>query len=139
MKLGVLYSLLLLPACSFLEPADDDPVIREYALIWTCVSPEGCERTEDVTRIDRVTVEDYDYYFTSTEDASFAQDAQRINSGTLPRRCYWLYFLSLFGHELEPLPTCVAPGGFEIQLSIPDPDPATSSNWLVKARDLALL
>jgi hypothetical protein len=138
-KPGVL-CLLLLPACSFLAPAADDPENREYVLTWTCLSPEGCERTEEVNRIDRVTVVDYDdFHFTSTQDESFGQDAQKINSGVLPIGCYWLYFLSLFGHELERSQTCSTPGGFEIQLSIPDPDPATHSNWLVKGRDLALL
>jgi hypothetical protein len=131
--------LLLLPACSFLEPSDNPIARGEYALTWICVSPEGCQRTSDVARTDRVTVDDYDYHFTSTQDPSFAQDALRINSGILPRGCYWLYFLSLFGHELERSQTCSTPGGFEIQLSIPDPDPATSSRWLVKGRDLALL
>lgn len=139
MKPGVL-CLLLLPACSFLAPADDDPVFREYVLTWTCVSPEGCERTEEVNRIDRVGVDDYyEFHFKSTQDESFGQDAQRIDSGSAQSGCYWLYFLSLFGHELERAQTCRTPGGFEIQLSIPNQDPATHSDWLVKGRDLALL
>jgi hypothetical protein len=74
---------------------------------------DGCERTDDVVQIDRVMVDDYDYHFRSTQDASFGQDAQRIISGTLPYRCSWLYFLSLFGHELERSQTCSTPGGFE--------------------------
>ena len=47
--------------------------------------------------------------------------------------------LSLFEHELEPCKRCHDAGGFEIELSIPNTDPATHSKWVVSARDLYLL
>jgi hypothetical protein len=138
MKPGLL-CLLLLPACGFLGPSDGPWVIRDYVLTWTCVSSDGCQRMDEVTRIDHVNVTDFDLHFTSTQDASLSQEAKWIATGELPTDCSWLYFLSLFGHELERSQICSTPGGFEILLSIPDPDPATSSEWLVKGRDLALL
>jgi len=137
-KPGVL-CLLLLPACSFFS-SDYVPVSQEYALFWTCLSPEGCERTEEVSRIDRVIADDFlDFHFMSTQDESFAQDARRIGTASLGANCFWLYFLSLFGDELERSKLCRSPGGFELELSIPNQDPATHSKWLVKGRDLALL
>lgn len=139
MKPGVL-CLLLLPACSYFGFSDDEPPIREYALRWTCASVEGCERTVDVSRIDRLTVENYvDFHFTSTQDPSFAQDALRVSSDVAGIGCYFLYFLSLFEHELERSRVCATPGGIEFELSIPNPDPATHSKWLVAGRDLRLL
>lgn len=136
MKPGVL-CLMLLSGCSFLSPSED-PTIYEYTLTWFCVSPEGCQRMEELQRIDRVTLDDYDLHFTSTEDASFTADAKRVASDSLGVSCSWVYFLSLFGHELEPGKLCFTPGGFEVHLSIPDEDPATSSKWVVAARDLSL-
>jgi hypothetical protein len=136
-KLGVL-CLLLLPACSFLLPSSD-PVIREYAVTWTCLSAEGCERTEEVSGIDRLIVTNYyEFHFASTQDEAFGLDAQRIDSDSLPERCYWLSFSPLFGHELEWAKTCSTAGGVDIELAIPNEDPATSSLWFVKARLLSL-
>jgi hypothetical protein len=134
-----LLCLLLLSACSFLSPPHD-PEIHEHVLTWTCLSAEGCERTEEVQRIDRVAVADYyEFHFTSTQDESFGEDALTIAADSLGRRCLWLEFLSLFGQELERSTLCFTPGGFELELSIPNQDPATQSKWLVKGRDLALL
>ncbi len=138
MKRGIL-CLSLLSACSWLSPSDD-PIVGGYAVTWYCVSPEGCERVEEVTRIDRVTVTDFFYlHFTSTQDESFeGVDAQTIDSDTLGIGCSLVYYLSLFGHELEPSRVCNAPGGFDIELSIPNEDPATHSKWVVSARSLSL-
>jgi hypothetical protein len=136
-KRGVL-CLLLLPACSFLLPSSD-PVIREHAVTWMCLSAEGCERADEVNRIDRLTVTNYyEFHFASTQDEAFGLDAQRIDSDSLLSSCYWLSFSPLFGHELEWAKTCSAPGGVDIELAIPNQDPATSSLWFVKARLLAL-
>jgi hypothetical protein len=135
MKHGVL-CLLLLSACSLLGPESREPAIFEYALIWTCLSPEGCERTEDVARIDHVQFIDRDGRFTSTQDASFSASARIFFGNSLPDACAWLDLLSLFGHALERGPLCDVPGGFELELSIPNQDPATSSLWLVEGRDL---
>lgn len=138
MKPGVL-CLSLLSACSFLSPSDD-PIVSDYALTWFCVSPEGCERAEEVMRIDRVTLTDFFYlHFTSTQDASFGVDGQRILSDSLPGQCSRLHFLSLFGYELEPSRLCLTPGGFDVELSIPNQDPTTHSKWVVAARDVSLL
>lgn len=137
MKPGML-CLLLLAGCSDVWPSDEPPT-KEYRLTWICVSADPCQRTEEVTRIDRASVRDYyDVKLTSTHDESFIAEAQRVRSDTLPAQCYWIYFLTLFGHELDRLKTCNTPGGFEIEISIPNEDPTTHSKWLVSARDLAL-
>lgn len=136
MKPGVL-CLCLVSGCSFLSPSDE-PIVAEYALTWFCVSSESCERAEDLARIDRVTLTDFHLHFTSTRDAAYGVDAQIIRSDSLGSDCSWLYFLSLFGHDLERQKLCKAPGGFEIELSIPNEDPATSSKWVVAARKVDL-
>ena len=138
MKTGV-FCLLLLSACSFLAPSDELPR-EEYALTWYCVSPEGCERTEEVTSIDRVTITDLFYlHFTRTEDDAFRVDAQIIITNTHGVDCYELHSLTLFGHELEPSKFCFTPAGFEFELSIPNENPATHSNWVVSGREESLL
>lgn len=137
MKRGVL-CLLLLPACSYFFPAEE-PDPEKYALTWYCVSPAGCERTEEVMRIDRATVTDYFYvHFASTQDESFGVDALQIVIDSPGDHCRRLHFLTLFGHELEPSQFCYTPAGFELEVSIPDPDPATSSAWVVAGRDRAI-
>jgi hypothetical protein len=137
MKPGVL-CLLLLPACSFLSPSND-PETYEYALTWFCVSPDGCEHEEELTWIDRVSIDDFMFHFTSTQDETFSEDAMRVASDTLGVGCSWLYYLSVLGHDLERSKFCVAPGGFELELAIPNEDPATHSQWVVSGRDLSLL
>lgn len=134
MKRATLCLLLLLGCSSY----DDSPTVREFTVTWTCLSPEGCERAADVARIDRVERVEQDCEFTSTQDQAFAADATLVVSATLPRGCGWLYYLSLFGHELERSKLCTLPGGFDLELAIPNEDPATSSLWLVKARDMDL-
>ena len=134
MKRGML-CLLLLSGC---WPSDDPPV-EDYALTWKCRTPEGCERTEEVERIDRMELVRNDCTFTSTQVESFTADATRIYSSLLPRNCSWVYFLSLFGHELERSMICFGPATFELELAIPNEDPATHSMWLVEGRDLDLL
>lgn len=120
MKPGVL-CLLLLSACSFLAPSNEwSP--EKYALTWYCVSPEGCERTDEVTPIDRVTITEIFYlHFASTEDEAFRADAQIISTDEYGWDCFLLHFLTLFGHELEPSKFCLTPAGFEFELSIPNP------------------
>jgi hypothetical protein len=141
MKPGVLCLLLLSGCSNFWFPEDARPEIVEYALTWTCVSVEGCERTADVSQIDHLTLSNdfYDFYFTSTQDPSFGADALRVTADVLGRGCFFLYFLTLFDHELERAPGCLTPGGFESEISIPNADPATHSRWLLTARDLSLL
>jgi hypothetical protein len=129
---------LLLSACSSCSSSDGSDAY-EYALIWYCISPEGCERTEQVEQIDRATEEGFDYQFTSTQDESFSEDALRVTADTIGINCDWLYSLSLFGHDLERSRLCFNPGGFELELSIPNEDPATHSQWVVAAQDMDLL
>lgn len=141
MKLGLICSLLLLlplPACSFLWPSDD-PEVHEYVLTWYCISPEGCEHTDEAARIDRATGNGADFRFTSTQDSSYSEEALRIFSETLPYRCSWLHELSFFGHDLERSRICYTAGGFELDLSIPNEDPATHSQWVVAGRDVRFL
>lgn len=123
--------LLLLSGCS----SYDSSTVRAFALTWTCLSSEGCERVAEVERVDRMTRVEQDCELTSTQDQTLAADATLVISAVLPRGCAWLYYLSLFGHELERSRFCFVPGGFDLELSIPNADPTTSSPWLVKGRD----
>jgi hypothetical protein len=136
MKPGMLCLLLLLSGC---WSSDDPPPVYEFALTWTCLSSEGCERTDEVARIDRMERVRIDCHFASTRDESFSADATRVLSEFLPPGCSWLYFLSLFGHELDRSRLCFVPGGFALDLEIPNQDPTTSSMWLVEGRDVNLL
>jgi hypothetical protein len=130
MKPAVL-CLLLLSACSDLTDVRNYSV---YRLTWTCVSPEGCERTDQVALIDHARIIDRSDFidFTSTRDGGFREDAQFVPSDSLPPECTWLYGLVLFAHELEPFRFCRISGGFELEPSIPNQDSATSSRWFVK-------
>ena len=129
MKIRML-CLLLLAACT--EPE----VSYQYSLTWTCVSPDGCERTEVVTLIDRLNINGSSFFFISRRDADFDEDAQRVASDSLPDGCSWLYAFSLFGHELESATVCDTEDGFEMEFSVPNANPVTHSEWLVVARDL---
>lgn len=133
----VLLCLLLLPACSL--GFSSDPVIDKYALTWYCVSAEGCQRTEEAARIDRATITNFAFLeLTSTQDRSFDEQGELLHLDALPSGCLWTYYLSFFGHDLERSMLCYSPAGFELRLSIPDPDPATSSNWVVSGRNRSL-
>lgn len=135
MKRGML-CLLLLSGCW----SSDGPRVEEYALTWTCLSSGGCERAEEVERIDRMTTRDRtEAQFTSTLNPDFAADATVVYSNVRPEECGWLYFLSLFGHELERGSICVGPASFQLELSIPNEDPTTYSMWLVEGLYVNLL
>lgn len=138
MKPGLLCLLLLLPACSFFWPSDD-PDSYEYVLTWYCISPDGCEHADEAARIDRATERGTDFHFTSTRDPSFDEQALRVLSAVLPYGCSWLYELSFFGHDLERSRLCATAGGFELDLSIPNEDGATYSEWVVSGRDVRFL
>lgn len=124
--------LLLLPGCT----ASDIPY--DYGLTWTCLSPEGCERADDVALVDRLNVNGERFYFTSTR-ADFREIAQRVDSDLLPAGCFWLYSFSLFGEEVEPTMVCRVLGGFDWEFSFSNRNPATHSQWLVEARELGTL
>ena len=136
MRHGLL-CLLLLPACSFFS--SDEPVVNEYVLTWYCISPEGCEHADEAARIDRATQRDYEFFFTSTQDPTFREEAAWLISDSLPQMCSWLYYLTFFGHDLERSLLCGNVAGFELELSIPNEDPATHSQWVVAARDTRFL
>lgn len=128
---GTVLCLLLLSACG-------DGASYDYTVSWTCRSSEGCERTEDLEAIDRLDITDNWFFFVSSRDPSFKAIAQRVRSDSLPAECFWLYGMALFGEELEPIKTCNVSGGFDLELSIPNRNPATHSLWLVEVRELDL-
>ena len=132
MRAGLL-CLLLLPACQ-------DQLAYKYELRWVCQSPEGCERTEEVTLFNRLNVDDPYFFFLSTRSVDYYfEDAQRLDSTSLPDGCWWLYGFSIFGHELEPSKVCSTSGGYDFELSIPNRDLVTHSEWLVEAREFGIL
>ena len=134
MKPAVL-CLILLPACSFFEPSYE-PETYEYALTWYCVSPEGCERNQELARIDRAAETGVSFRFTSTQDPSLNVEGSRLFFDSVPPECSWVYYLTFFGRDLERSMLCYNPGGFELALSIPDDDLATYSQWVVSGREL---
>lgn len=125
--------LLLLPACT-------DQLNYEYELRWVCVSPEGCERTEEVMLFNRLNVTEPRFFFISTRSVDHhVEDAQRLDSTSLPDGCWWLYGFVIFGHELEPSKVCSTSGGYDFELSIPNRNLVTHSEWLVEAREFGIL
>ena len=134
MKPAVL-CLLLLSACSDLTDVRN---YRMYALTWTCVSPDGCERTDQVVLIDRAEIVNGGELvtFLSAHDDTFRDSAQMVTSDDLPAGCFWLHDVSFFVLDLEPSRFCRSAGQFELALSIPDRDSATHSEWLVNGREI---
>lgn len=134
MKPAVL-CLLLLAACE-LEAARN---YRTYELTWTCLSPEGCERTERLELVDRARIINGSILidFMSTRDESFAERAQMVDLDDLPEGCSWLYNLSIGADELEPSRFCRSSGAFELELSIPNRELATHSEWFVEGRQIS--
>jgi hypothetical protein len=59
-----------------------------------------------------------------------------VPSDELPAECSWLYGFSFFGIEAEPSRFCRTAGRVELDLSIPNQDPATYSEWLVEGREI---
>jgi hypothetical protein len=125
-------SLVLTCSCTVLE---DYPNLG-YDLRWTCVSPEGCEREEQVVLIDHVIVtETYDFCdFRSTQNSVFRIWADLFDSDSLPPGCFLLSGFVLFGNELEPSLLCETDEGFEVELSVPNRDSPTHSKWRVEWR-----
>lgn len=131
MKAGLL-CLLLLSACA-------DKVPYDYGLTWVCRSSESCERTDEVKLIDRLSVRDDFFYFASSQDENYHESAQRFDSESLPSGCWWLYGLLMFGQELEPSKVCGTSDGFDLEISIPNRDAVTHSEWRVEARELGFI
>lgn len=132
MKPAVL-CLLLLAACE-LDAARN---YRVYKVTWTCVSPEACEHTEQVELINRAQITDgSDFiFFKSARDPDFSSFGQMVPTDELPDGCSWLYGFTIFEIEVEPSRFCRASGGFELELSIPNDDPTTHSEWHVEGRE----
>lgn len=103
---------------------------------WTCVSPGGCERAEQVALIDRMAIIDtYEFCeFWSTRTRSFSRLADLFAPDSLPRDCFLLSGFVLFENELEASLLCRTDEGFEVELSIPNLDPSTHSKWRVEGR-----
>jgi hypothetical protein len=120
--------LLLLSAC--VDPHDK----YEYAVTWECLSPEGCERADELALLDSVNIYGDAFYFTSSNQPSFTEHAQRVASNAVPDGCFLMYGLTLFGHELEPAPLCSTSGGYDLEFVIPNRNPATASQWLAEIR-----
>jgi hypothetical protein len=127
---------LLLSGC---KETEGPRTTFEYALTWSCLSPEGCERAEELERVDRTEQVRREFHFTSTQDESFSEHAMQIASDSLPEHCSWLHELSFLGRDLEPSRLCFFAGGFELELSIPHEDATTQSRWLVEGLDVDLL
>lgn len=127
--------LLLLSACSDVTP---EPTYRAYELTWRCLSSEGCERAEQVALVDRAEIDDGSEViaFLSTRDLYFSELAQVIPSASLPAECSWLYGFSLSARELEPSRFCRTARGFELEVSIPNRDLMTHSEWFVEGREI---
>lgn len=111
---------------------------RVYAVTWTCVSPAGCERAEQLVLIDRAQIINGDdfIFFESTYGPEFFSSGQMVPSDDLPAECSWLYGMTIFANELQPSRFCRTSRRFELEISVPDVDPATSSMWLVEGREI---
>jgi hypothetical protein len=132
MKAGIL-CVLLLAACS------DDGITYDYSVTWTCLSAEGCERLDELGLYDRLNILDDTFVFASSRREGYLVSAQRFGSESLPAGCFWLYGLALFGDESEPAKVCRVSGGLDMEIAIPDRNPATHSLWLARARELGWL
>lgn len=129
MKPGLL-CLLLLSACT--DPDD----AYDYALTWVCLSAEGCERLEEVELIDRLVTFGDSFKFESRSRPLYSLYAQRVASDAVPPGCFLLHGFTIFGHNLEPSKLCTTSDGYDLELSIPNRNPTTSSRWLVEMRGL---
>jgi hypothetical protein len=135
MRLRIL-CLLLLSGCTYTPDSSKD---HEYALTWSCLSPEGCTRTEQVELLDRAYIYDNLFSLESTRDHSFVRWGELVVLDSLPPECVWVYSLGLYTHDLEPSKLCYVERDFELTLSIPDRDPTTLSMWRVHGRFLGLV
>jgi hypothetical protein len=127
--------LLLVSTCTLSCEIENRPWLG-YAMTWTCLSPDGCERAEQVALIDRVTITtDYDdCRFWSTRDDPYRAFADLVPSDSFPPDCYWLASFTVFAHELEQSQICFTEDGFTVEVSIPDRDPPTQSKWRIDGR-----
>lgn len=122
----------LVLACSFSCDFENRPW-RAYSLTWTCLSADGCERAEQVARLDRVGIQITDDFcwFWSTKDGAFRVYADLVDPGSLPPDCFMMYGFSIFANELDPAQLCRDENGFVMELLIPDRDSPSHSKWRV--------
>jgi hypothetical protein len=132
-KRGML-CLSLVFACSC-TLSEDYPYLA-YDVRWTCISPDGCERAEQVALIDRGAILETNdsCEFWSTQTRSIWKWARLAASDSLPTDCYLLSGFVLFEDELEPSLLCHTSEGFEVELSVPNRDSPTHSQWRVEGR-----
>ncbi|ACY16690.1 hypothetical protein [Haliangium ochraceum] len=107
-----------------------------HSVAWTCASPEGCERVDLVERFNRSWIGTNQIYLHSTFDETVSNRATRIPSDSVPEGCDELHGLALFGHSFDPLAFCKSSGGFRMELSIPNANPAEFSEWRVDMKTL---
>lgn len=107
-----------------------------HSITWICLSPGDCARADVVADFDRAWIGDGQVYLLSTSDESVSNRATRIPSDAAPDGCDLLVGLNLFGHALEPLSICRITGGYSVELSIPDPNPSSASEWRIEMRPL---
>jgi hypothetical protein len=124
--------LLLLSGCTYTPEASKE---YEYALTWSCLSPEGCTRTDQVELLDRAYIHGAIFDLESTRNDRFLERAELVSLDSLPPGCFLVYSLSLFAHELEPPDLCFMEDDFELTLSIPNRGLETHSMWRVRGQD----
>jgi len=107
-----------------------------HSVSWTCISNQGCDRADVVREFDRAWVGSSELRLYSAGDDTSGAAVSRVPSDSVPENCDVLLGLSLFGHALEPVSFCRVPGGFEFELSIPDSNPTSSSEWRVEMQSL---
>ncbi|ACY19147.1 hypothetical protein Hoch_6682 [Haliangium ochraceum DSM 14365] len=114
---------------------DTGPSAGRYRLMWFCAM-DSCERGNEVVAYDRAAIQQGDIEITSSSNSGLFADGQLAFSGTQGADCWLTFGLGFFGHKLEPSMYCKTAGGFELTVSIPDPDPATSSTWVIEGREI---
>ncbi|WP_096058750.1 hypothetical protein [Haliangium ochraceum] len=106
-----------------------------YRLSWFCAI-DSCERGNEVVAYDRAVLTEGDIELTSSSDSGLFTDGELALSGSQGAHCWLTFGLGFFGHKLEPSMYCETAGGFELTVTIPDPDPATSSTWVIEGREI---
>ncbi|ACY14664.1 hypothetical protein Hoch_2119 [Haliangium ochraceum DSM 14365] len=131
MRVGLLLLAFSLLGASCYAPDS----VYSHSMSWACLS-DICERADAVAGFDRAIVDRNQINLYSSADESVLHVITRIPSDAAPEGCDFLYGLVLFGHTLEPLAICRAGSGYNIEVAIPDPNPATASEWRIEMRPL---
>lgn len=140
MNRGILYMSLAL-ACSLSCDLDEYPWL-EYSMSWTCLSPDGCERAEQVALVDRVAILEKPYNFCefwSTRNAEYRWFADLLDSDSLPPDCYLMTGFAIFGYEPDAPLLCRTESGFTLELSILNQDNSKYSRWRIEGQYIGRL